>query len=73
MCVFHGLEDVLGGRKLYTSLDRTSLHPVFGGLRYQLLCCSMLVVGVTNGREREDLTSLLCMGGPTDYMTGVLS
>lgn len=30
-----GLDGVLGGRKIYTGSDRTSMHPVFGGLCYR--------------------------------------
>jgi hypothetical protein len=41
-------DGVLGGCKVYTGSDRMSLHPVFGGSRYQHLCCSMLVVWVTS-------------------------
>jgi hypothetical protein len=33
----------------------------------------MLVVGLTSGREREELLGLLCVGGPKDYGTGVLT
>jgi hypothetical protein len=59
MCAFWVSDGVLGGRKIYTGLGRTSLHTVFGGSRYRHLCCSMLIVGVTSGREREEeLTSL---------------
>jgi hypothetical protein len=32
----------------------------------------MLVVGVTNEREREELPSLLRMAIPKDYMTSAL-
>jgi hypothetical protein len=31
------------------------------------------VVGVTSGREREEILSLLCVGGPKDCRTKVLS
>jgi hypothetical protein len=64
---------VLDGRKVYTGLDRMTLHLVFGDSRYRHLCYSMLIVGVTTGQESEgELPSLLCMGGPKDYGTGVL-
>jgi hypothetical protein len=33
----------------------------------------MLIVGVTSGRERMELPSLLCVGRPKDYETGVLT
>jgi hypothetical protein len=59
---------------VYTGSSRISLHPVFGGSRYQHLCYSMLVVGVTSRREREEeLPSLLCVGEPKDYETEVLN
>jgi hypothetical protein len=51
MCVLWATDDVLGGRKVYTSSGRMSLHPVLDGSRYQHLCCSMLVVGVTSGLQ----------------------
>jgi hypothetical protein len=61
---------VLREREVYTGLGRTSLHPVFGGLRYQRSCCSMVIVGVTSRREREEeLPNLLCMARPKDYET----
>jgi hypothetical protein len=53
---------VLSGREIYTGSDRTSLHPVFDGSRYQHLCCSMLVVGVTSGQEREEAPKSLMRG-----------
>jgi hypothetical protein len=35
LCVLApGPDGVLNGRKIYTGLGRTSLHPVFGGLCY---------------------------------------
>jgi hypothetical protein len=73
VCVFRGPDGVLGGCKIYTSLGRTSLRQVFGGSHYRHICCSTLIVGVTSGREREELSSLLCMGEPNDYETRVLS
>jgi hypothetical protein len=48
MCAFWSLHDFLGGCKVYTSLGRMSLHPVFGGSRYRHHCCSMLIVRVTS-------------------------
>jgi hypothetical protein len=53
MCVFWALGSVLGGRKVYTSSGRTSLHLVFGSSHYRHLCCLMLVVGVTRGLQVE--------------------
>jgi hypothetical protein len=64
---------VLDGCKIYTGSDRMSPHPDFGGSHYRRICCSMLVVGVTSEREREDLPGLLCVGAPKDYETVVLS
>jgi hypothetical protein len=47
-----------------------SLHPFFGGSRYRHICCSMLKVGVTSGRAREEeLLNLLCAARPNDYGT----
>jgi hypothetical protein len=71
--VFRDLDDMLGACKIYTNLDRTFLHAVFDGSRYRHLCYSMPVVGVTSEREREDFTSLLCVGQPKDYGTRVLN
>jgi hypothetical protein len=34
VCTFRALDSVHGGHMIYTSSGRTSLHPVFGGLRY---------------------------------------
>jgi hypothetical protein len=73
MCAFWAPDSVLGGSKVYTGLGRTSLHLVFNDSRYRHLYCSMLVVGVTSKQKREEgLPSLLCVGGPKDYVTGVL-
>jgi hypothetical protein len=71
MCVFRGSNGVLGGHKIYTGSSRTSLHLVFGSSRYRHLCCSMLVVWFTSRREREELPSHLCVGGPKDYGTAL--
>jgi hypothetical protein len=49
---------VINGRKIYTGTGRTSLYPVFGGLRYQHLVAQMLVVGLQAGeRERSSQVS----------------
>jgi hypothetical protein len=60
--VFQGSDGVLSGHEIYIGLGRTSLHPVFGGSRYRHLCCSMLVVGVTSEREREEAPKSLVHG-----------
>jgi hypothetical protein len=44
----------------------------FWWLTLSILFCSMLVVGVTNELEREELPSILCMARPKDYETGAL-
>jgi hypothetical protein len=66
---------VYGERKIYTCSGRTSLHLVFGGLRYRHLYFSTLVVGVTSEKKREErLSSLLCGGdGAKGYKAGVLT
>jgi hypothetical protein len=49
LCACSKLQTVLlGGHKVYTSLSRTSLDTVFDDSRYQNLCYSMLVVGLTS-------------------------
>jgi hypothetical protein len=68
---------VLGGRKVYTGLGRTSLYPVLGDSHYQHLCNSMLVVGVISGlqvgekgKERSQVSYVWV--GLNDYGIGVL-
>lgn len=79
---------MLGGRTIFTGLDRTSVYPVFGGSRISILLLKArsrgykgtreLVVGDTRRRERQELTCLLCVGllyvdRPEGYENGVLS
>jgi hypothetical protein len=71
--MFEGLDGVPSGRKIYTGSGRTSLHPVFGGSRYQHLYCSILILGLQAGERGRWLPSLLFMRWPKDYESGALN
>ena len=61
MCVFKASDGVSGGCKIYTGSGRTSIYPIIGGLRYLYHCRSILVVGVTSEREREERLPSPCV------------